>query len=139
MQTWKSVYNGDDSVVGSTFWVNTNAVTVAGIKPERFSGDCMSSTPPDFYLPIESMVDAGGSAKYVHDPEQKWLDIIGRVKPGTALGPLQEKLSARLKQVHSASPEPFLCATRTARGYAFGADAAWCGYAGDAVSTLRQT
>ena len=34
--------------------------------------------------------------RYVHDPEQSWLYIIGRVKPGTSrCGPLQDKVSAR--------------------------------------------
>ena len=41
----------------------------------------MSSTPPDFYLPIESMPVLANVA-YVHDPSAKWLYIIGRVKPG---------------------------------------------------------
>jgi hypothetical protein len=42
--TWKDVYNGDDSVVGSTFWMNTKPVTVVGVAPEGFYGDRMSST-----------------------------------------------------------------------------------------------
>ena len=46
---------GDPAVVGSTFWVNTKPVTIAGIAPQGFYGDRLSSTPPDFYLPIESM------------------------------------------------------------------------------------
>ncbi len=53
--TWQNNYAGDPSVVGSTFWINTKAVTIAGIAPKGFYGDRLSSTPPDFYLPIESM------------------------------------------------------------------------------------
>jgi len=86
--TWKDVYSGDDSVVGSTFWMNTKAVTVVGVAPEGFFGDRMSSTPPDFYLPIATMPDEAGGKSF-RDPTQNWLDIIGRVKPGTALVPLQ--------------------------------------------------
>src|SRR5260370_29556123 len=58
--TWKEVYNGDDSVVGSTFWMNTKAVTIVGVASEGFFGDRMSSTPPDFYLPIATMPDEAG-------------------------------------------------------------------------------
>ncbi|HEY6489686.1 MAG TPA: ABC transporter permease [Terracidiphilus sp.] len=101
--TWKDAYNGDNSVVGSIFWMNTKAVTVVGVAPEGFFGDRMSSTPPDFYLPIATMPDeAGGRSS--RDPTQNWLDIIGRVKPGTAVGPLQEKLSAQLKRVYAMKP-----------------------------------
>ena len=101
--TWKDAYNGDDSVVGSTFWMNTKPVTVVGVAPEGFFGDRMSSTPPDFYLPIATMPDEAGGKSF-RDPTQNWLDIIGRVKPGTAMGPLQEKLSAQLKRVHATDP-----------------------------------
>ena len=98
--TWKDVYNGDDSVVGSTFWMNTRPVTVIGVAPEGFYGDRMSSTPPDFYLPIATMPDEAGGKSF-RDPTQNWLDIIGRVKPGTALVPLQEKLNAQLKRLYA--------------------------------------
>ena len=53
--TWQNNYGGDPSVVGSTFWINTKAVTITGIAPKGFYGDRLSSAPPDFYLPIESM------------------------------------------------------------------------------------
>lgn len=38
-QAWKNNYAGDPSVVGTTFWVNTKPVTIAGIAPEGFFGD----------------------------------------------------------------------------------------------------
>jgi len=102
--TWKDIYNGDDSVVGSTFWMNTKPVTVVGVAPEGFYGDRMSSTPPDFYLPIATMPDEAGGKSF-RDPAQNWLDIIGRARPGVALVPLQEKLSAQLKRVHATDPD----------------------------------
>jgi macrolide transport system ATP-binding/permease protein len=96
-EAWQRDYAGDPSVVGSTFWVNTKAMTIAGIAPKGFYGDRMSSTPPDFYLPIK-LLPALGSAAYVDDPSTNWLYIIGRVKPGVAMGPLQQKLSALVRQ-----------------------------------------
>lgn len=96
-QTWKNNYAGDLSVIGSTFWINTKAVTIAGIAPPGFYGDRLSGTPPDFYLPIESM-PVLASVPYVHDRDAKWLYLIGRVKPGMRWGPLQEKVSTRVRQ-----------------------------------------
>jgi macrolide transport system ATP-binding/permease protein len=96
-QTWKNNYAGDASVVGSTFWINTKAVTIAGIAPSGFYGDRLASTPPDFYLPIASM-PVLASVPYVHDPDTRWLYMIGRVKRGTATGPLQEKVSTLARQ-----------------------------------------
>jgi len=95
--TWQRDYAADPSVVGSTFWVNTKPVTIAGIAPEGFYGDRMTTSPPDFYLPIESM-PALANAPYVHSPTTRWLYMVGRVKPGTNLPALQQKLSGLVRQ-----------------------------------------
>jgi predicted permease len=95
-ESWQSDYAADPSVIGSTFWINTKAVTVAGIAPPGFYGDRLSSNPPDFFLPIESM-PLLANTPYVHDPEFRWLYMIGRVKPGVSLPALREKLTALLK------------------------------------------
>ena len=103
-QTWQRDYAGDSSIVGSTFWVNTKPVTIVGIAPAGFYGDRMSSTPPDLYLPIESMPGLS-NAPYVHDPNVQWLYIVGRVKPGVALGPLQEKVSGLIRNEFSTTKD----------------------------------
>ena len=90
---WQSDFAADPSVVGSTFWINTKAVTIAGIAPKGFYGDRLSSKPPDIYLPIESMPTLA-NAPFVHNPRMKWLYLVGRVKAGTAVLPLQQKVSA---------------------------------------------
>ena len=96
-ETWRRDYAGDASVVGSTFWVNTKPVTVVGIAPEGFYGDRLESTPPDFYLPIESMPMLA-NAPYVHAPKMSWLYIVGRIKPGVSLPALQQKITAEVRQ-----------------------------------------
>ena len=98
--TWQHEFAGDVSVVGSTFWINTKAVTVVGIAPRGFYGDRLTSTPPDYYLPIETMTVLA-SVPYVHDIETSWIYMVGRVKPGTAMGPLQEKVNAVLRQAYA--------------------------------------
>lgn len=95
---WARDYARDPSIIGSTFWINTHPVTIVGIAPEQFYGDRMQSTPPAIYLPIESM-PVIRDKDYVHAPEARWLYLIGRVKPGTALAPLEQKLSIQLRQM----------------------------------------
>ena len=103
-ETWQNNYAGDASVVGSTFWVNTKAVTVVGIAPKGFYGDRLMSTPPEFYLPIEAM-PVLANVTYVHDPSQDWLYMIGRLKPGVAQAPLEDKLNALLRQLLAKNKE----------------------------------
>jgi macrolide transport system ATP-binding/permease protein len=95
--TWQNNYGSDPSVVGSTFWINTKAVTITGIAPKGFYGDRLSSAPPDFYLPIES-VPVLTNQTFVHEPGMRWLYIIGRLKPGVAMAPLQAKITELVRQ-----------------------------------------
>ena len=104
-ETWQREFNGDPAVVGGTFWVNTKAVTVVGVASKGFYGDRLTSTPPDYYLPIESM-PVIASVPYVHNPRTNWLYMEGRVKPGTNMGQLQQKVNAVLRQTW-ASREDF--------------------------------
>jgi macrolide transport system ATP-binding/permease protein len=95
--TWQNNYGSDPSIVGSTFWINTKAVTITGIAPKGFYGDRLSSAPPDFYLPIES-VPVLTNRTFVHEPGMRWLYIIGRLKPGVATAPLQAKITGLVRQ-----------------------------------------
>ena len=99
-EAWQHQFAGDASIVGSTFWINTKPVTVVGVAPRGFYGDRMTNTPPDFYMPIESMPELA-NVTYVHEPGTEWLYIIGRVKPGVSMGQLQEKVNAVLRQAFS--------------------------------------
>lgn len=96
-RTWQRDYAGAPDILGSTFWINTKPVIIAGIAPAGFYGDRLSSTPPDFYLPIESMPTIA-SVPYVHDPDVCWLYIVGRIKPGVSLPALQMKISALVRR-----------------------------------------
>ena len=96
-ETWQHRFGGDASIVGSTFRVNTQPVTVIGIAPQGYYGDRLTATPPDFYLPMASM-RVIINAPYYDDPEVQWAYIVGRVKPGTSLPALQDKISVLMRQ-----------------------------------------
>src|SRR5438045_7128435 len=99
-ETWQQDFSADPSVIGVAFWINTKAVTIIGIAPQGFYGDRLSSRPPKYYLPLESM-DAIIGAPYLHDPEVEWAYIIGRIKPDVSLPALQAKASTLLRQQFS--------------------------------------
>jgi macrolide transport system ATP-binding/permease protein len=102
-ETWKTRFNGDASVLGSTFRVNTKPVTVVGIAPKGFYGDRLLPSPPEYYLPIESMPEIA-NVTYVHNSNMQWLYLIGRARPGVSLGVLQQKVNTVLRQQLGASP-----------------------------------
>jgi macrolide transport system ATP-binding/permease protein len=94
---WQQDYLGDQSIVGSQFYINTKPATIIGIAPKGFYGDRIDTNPPKYFLPMNAMDPVIG-APYFNVPDSQWAYIIGRVKPGTSLPALQDKASALLKQ-----------------------------------------
>jgi predicted permease len=95
--TWAHDYASDPNIVGGTFRINTQPVTIIGIAPKGYFGDRLTSTPPNFYLPLETMAVIA-NVPYLHDPEVEWVYVIGRLKPGVSLPAVQSKISALLRQ-----------------------------------------
>jgi predicted permease len=102
-ETWKTRFNSDPSIIGSTFRVNTKPVTIVGIAPKGFYGDRLLPSPPEYFLPIETM-PAIANVTYVHGSEMQWLYLIGRVRPGVSLGALQQKVTTLLRQQLGETP-----------------------------------
>jgi predicted permease len=96
-RAWQRDYGLDPSVVGSTFVLNTHPTTIIGITPPSFYGDRMSGLPADFFIPFSSEPIMAESS-LLHEKRANWVYILGRIKPGTALAPLQAKMSGRLRQ-----------------------------------------
>ena len=96
-QAWQRDYAGDPSIIGSNFFINRHPITIIGVTPPGFYGDRLSETPPDFFLPISQEPTLGFySAR--NKPQLGWLYLVGRVKPGVAMGSLQQKMSGLLRQ-----------------------------------------
>ena len=97
-QAWQGEYAGDPTIVGSTIFVQTKPFTVIGVAPPGFFGDRVSDSPPDFWIPIQTEPYVRGDSAILHHPESHWLYLLGRVRPGTAIGPLQSKITVTLRQ-----------------------------------------
>jgi predicted permease len=97
-QAWQSDYGGDPSVVGSTFYLQGQPVTIVGISPPGFFGDRIKSSPPALWIPlsVEPVVEIRNSI--LHVPDSNWLYMVGRLKPGVSTEALQGKMSGSLRQ-----------------------------------------
>ena len=103
-QAWQSEFAGDASIVGSTVFIQAKPFTVIGIAPQGFYGDRITERPPLFWMPIAVEPVVSGPASILHHDDSHWLYLLGRLRPGVAVGPLQEKLSLSLRQWMSARP-----------------------------------
>ncbi len=95
--TWEEKYGSDPSVVGSTYQINSHPFTIVGVTPPGFIGAKMVSWGmPDVWLPLttEPMID--GVTARLRTSSVDWLDLIGRIRPGTNPKALQAQLQSEL-------------------------------------------
>jgi len=96
-QTWQAEYGGDPSVVGTTLYVDTQPVTVVGVAPPGFFGDRIRENPPALWIPLALEPLISQEKSLLSIKESNWLYVVGRVRPGTPIGPLQAKISNNLR------------------------------------------
>jgi putative ABC transport system permease protein len=90
---WQEKYGSDPSVVGAGYQINGHSFTVIGVAAPGFFGAKLAGWGmPDFWLPLtaEPMID--GATARLKRPNGNFLDLIGRVRPGTNPKALEAKL-----------------------------------------------
>ena len=96
-RVWKDKYGSDPSIVGSAFQINGHAFTVVGVAAPGFDGaKVVAWGMPDIWLPVTTEPLLGGKLSRLKMPDQNWLDLIGRVKPGTDPKQLEARLRVEL-------------------------------------------
>ena len=97
--TWQGKYGSDPSIVGATCVMNDHPFTIIGIAPPGFFGAKIAdSSMPDFWLPLSTEPLIAGAMSRLENPRLAWLDLIGRVRPGTNLKILETQLQVELHQ-----------------------------------------
>ena len=94
---WQEKYGSDPSVVGSTYQINGRAFTIIGVAPAGFVGAKMVSWGmPDIWMPLTTEPLMLGTTARIKNTRVDWLDLIGRVRPGTNPKALQAQLQSEL-------------------------------------------
>jgi len=90
---WHDKYGSDPSVVGAGYQINGHSFTVIGVAAPGFYGAKLSGGGmPDFWLPVTTELLIDGTTARLKRPQTNFLDLIGRVRPGTNPKPLEAKL-----------------------------------------------
>jgi predicted permease len=96
-RVWQEKYGSDPSIVGSVFQINGHAFTMVGVAAPGFDGAKMVHWGmPDIWLPVTTEPLLTGKLSRLKTPNEHWLDIIGRVKPGTDPKQLEARLRVEL-------------------------------------------
>ena len=97
-QGWQADFAGEPAIIGSTIYAQLHPFVVVGIAPPSFFGDRVVPNPPEFWMPLatEPMIEGANSS--LKQEDSLWLYPLGRVRPGTNISVLQQKLSTTLRQ-----------------------------------------
>ena len=94
---WQEKYGSDPSAVGSTYQINGHAFTIIGVAPAGFVGAKMVPWGmPDIWMPLTAEPMLLGTTARLKNARVDWLDLIGRVRPGTNPKALQAQLQTEL-------------------------------------------
>jgi predicted permease len=98
-RAWQQKFGGDPSVVGATFLINAKPFTVIGIAPPGFFGGALKSWGmPEYWIPLAEEPVLAGTNSFLKQSNANWLDVIGRVRPGTDPKALEAQLRIELRQ-----------------------------------------
>ncbi len=110
---WQSRFAGDPQIAGRQLLLNGQPFTIVGVAPADFNGAETGRTN-DIYVPMamQALVrpPRGGYSGEMH-PDllarrgPRWLDIVGRLKPGATAEQAQAALSTLAAQLAQAYPD----------------------------------
>jgi predicted permease len=92
-RVWSEKYASDPSVVGASYQINGHPFTIVGVGPPGFYGAKLAGWGmPDIWLPLASELLIDGATSGLKRPNRNFLDLLGRVRPGTDPKSLESKL-----------------------------------------------
>src|SRR6266581_3871003 len=92
-QLWQGRFRGDPQIVGKTQRLNGVMHTIVGVAPEGFYGTFVG-WGMNFWVPasMEDIFESGGYK--LEDRGARWIEEIGRLKPGVTLQQAQQEAAA---------------------------------------------
>ncbi len=98
---WQSAFSGDREVLGRRLSLNGHPFTVIGVAPQRFAGVSPIETPPDVWVPLNTLPilrpDACECrlARSENGARESWLTVIGRRGAGVSFEAAEAQMRAR--------------------------------------------
>src|SRR5262249_13530611 len=91
-QLWKNRFDLDPAILGRTIRVEDHPLTIVGVTPPGFFG-IQIGTSEDLYVPFALEPVSRGPRTYTANAGYKWLQFLGRRKPGVSLRQIQAEMN----------------------------------------------
>jgi macrolide transport system ATP-binding/permease protein len=99
---WRSAFGADTSIVGKHITLNRTPAMVIGIAPPGFQGS--EPVPSQFWAPLTMQGALLRKRDFLHDDQQSWLGLVGRVKPGVSAQQVRAGLGVIAGQIDQLDP-----------------------------------
>jgi predicted permease len=96
---WRSAFNADPGVVGTTVRLDKEPFTVVGVAPAQFHGT-EKFVWPEYWIPIVNLGE-----EQLHHRDLLSVTVLGRLKPGVTPQQATENLNAIAAQMAKEHPE----------------------------------
>lgn len=96
-EAWRVLFGRSSEVVGERIQLGASAYVVVGVAANPLSGQGYS---PDLWIPLaqtERLIPGGGGA--FRSPAATWLNVVGRLRPGSGQRGLEYCFQAALERV----------------------------------------
>ena len=99
---WASEFGTSVNAIGSKLWLNGTEFTVIGVAPKEF--EALEQLKPALYVPLAMSPVLSGENNLVRR-DVRWLDVKGRLRPGTNMMQARADLNALQNALRSAYPK----------------------------------
>ena len=120
---WQLHYAGRADVIDSTVRINAYPMTIVGVAPKGFAGT-QAGRAPAVFVPMMMKARITPGSDNLADRTNRWLQLIGRVKPGVTMAEAAAGLRAALQPsiertlaAQSQLPDEVRQRARTRRAY----------------------
>ena len=96
-RAWTERFQARADVIGSFVTLNGVPATIVGVAPQGFYGETLRPNPAEIWVPLSNEPLLQPAARLLESKPSHWLYIIGRLKRGVAIPPLEARLTATLQ------------------------------------------
>jgi len=101
---WKRNFAQDTNAIGQTVRVNSRSLTIVGVAPPEFVGANLG-IPVDMWIPMNMQPVFVPHGDLLRARGDRWLEVIGRLRPGVTHSQAQERMNALSAQLGQEFPD----------------------------------
>lgn len=115
---WQRRFHSDPEIIGRTIGINNQQLTVVGIAPAQYNG-MVGGLASEVWVPTMMIASAdprrGESA--VTSRGNRWLTIVGRLKPGTTITQARARFDLLTQELRAEQPDEWATPERKLSAY----------------------